>query len=41
MEVLTGDEVGAFIVDMDARYGVSPSDSPRLLDAFLKGFANE
>ena len=37
-ELLTGNQLGAFILDMDTRYGTSPSTSPRLIEAFSLGF---
>jgi hypothetical protein len=37
-ELLTGDHLNAFILDMDARYGTSPSTSPRLVESFTLGF---
>jgi predicted nucleotidyltransferase len=36
--LLTGNQLDAFILDMDVRYAVSPSDSPKLVAAFTEGF---
>lgn len=40
-ELLTGDQLDAFTVDMDARNASSPSDSAILVDAFLVGFRGD
>jgi predicted nucleotidyltransferase len=39
--LLTGDQLDAFTVDMDARLARSPSNSPLLVDAFLVGFRGD
>jgi predicted nucleotidyltransferase len=38
--LLTGEQLDTFVLEMDARFAASPSESPGLVDAFKEGFFN-